>query len=422
MKILNICVHLGGGVGAVIDNLIKHDDKNVHTVACLNPNDERSWQIEGAYHNLRQWPEKLDYLIKCNDIVLLHWYNNPVLYEFLCLHDIPECRLVVWSHSNCLNPPYVIPERLVDMCDRFIFTSPVSYQAKEYKELSDEQKEKFDVIWSVEDLESFYNIKKTSHETFNVGYVGTIDFNSKIHPDFVSICAAIDIPNVKFIVCGGGPDIETLKAQVKEAGLTDKFVITGQVSQDELLQYYAQMDVFGYPLYEKHIGTCEQVIGEAMAAGVVPVVLDNAPEREIINFYGSGEITAYAYYPKKIEDFYNNLELLKQFSNNAQETASMIYDTDEMISLWQQEFTELMWINKSKKSWYGNNVGSYLFKESLGKYAKPFENDDRTGIVELLRKSRQWKSESKGSIKQYAKCYPEDKQLKEWENILNDAK
>lgn len=414
MKILHVAVHLGGGVGAVIDNLIKHDNKNIHTIGCLNPNDSRSVQIEDAYHGLRNWPEKLNYLIKCNDIVLLHWYNNPLLYEFLCLQNIPECRLVIWSHSNCLNPPYVIPERLVDMCDRFIFTSPVSYQAKEYQELSDKQKQKFGVIWSVSDLTKFYNIKKVLHgDTFNVGYCGTIDFNSKIHPDFVSLCADIDIPNVKFIVCGGGPDLELLKEQIQEKGLTDKFVITGQLNQDELLQWYAQMDVFGYPLYEKHIGTCEQVIGEAMATGVVPVVLDNEPEKFIVDNWRTGIRSTEEKYAESIKWIYlhkDNLFLHK-------ESVKAIYNTESMLSAWQQEFTELMWINKSKKSWYGNNIGSYLFKESLGKYAKPFNDDDRIGIVALLRRSRQWASVSKGSIKQYAKCYPEDKKLKEWEKI-----
>jgi L-malate glycosyltransferase len=423
MKILHIACHLGGGIGAVIDNWIKNDKDNVHTIACLNPNDDRSWQIEGAYHDLRNWPEKLDYLIKCNDVIVLHWYNNPVLYEFLCLHQMPECRLMVWAHSNCLNPPYVIPENLVNMCDRFIFTSPVSYHAKEYLELSDEQKNKFGVIWSVSDLTKFYNIKKVKHETFNVGYVGTIDLNSKMHHDFVSMCRSIDIADIKFIVCGGGPDLELLKSQVKAAGLAEKFTITGQISQDELLGYYAQMDVFGYPLYEKHIGTCEQVLGEAMAAGVVPVVLDNAPEHFIIDNDVNGVIChGIEPYMSIIKELHNTPYWKLELQNGLYPCSHMRYSTHQMIFEWDAEISIVAMYPKSKKSWYGNNVGSYLFKESIGKYAKSFANDDRTGIVELLRHTRQWKSASKGSIKQYAKCFPEDKNLKEWEGIAGEIK
>jgi hypothetical protein len=236
------------------------------------------------------------------------------------------------------------------------------------------------------------------------------------------MCAAVDIPNVQFIVCGGGPDLETLKSQVHEKGMADRFIITGQVSQDELLNYYARMDVFGYPLYEKHIGTCEQVIGEAMAAGVVPVVLDNEPEKKIITNLEDGLITQKEHYSKDLKMLYDDELLYDNMYQCSIQTAKNKYDTWRMIPAWQQEFTELMQIDKSKKSWYGNNVGSYLFKESLGKHAKPFENDDRLGIVELLRHTRQWASESKGSIKQYAKCYPEDEKLKEWESILGEIK
>jgi glycosyltransferase involved in cell wall biosynthesis len=366
-------------------------------------------------HNLKEYPDLLTALITNVDIVLLHWYNNPVLYEFLILNILPPCRLVIWAHANNLYPPYVIPERLVDMCDRFIFTSPVSYQAKEYQQLSDKQKEKFDVIWSVADMEKFYAVKKVPHEKFNIGYAGTIDFNSKLHPDFVDLCAAIDIPNVHFIVCSSGPDLDKLKQQVADKSLIDKFTFTGRV--DDLAPWFAQMDVFGYPLYEKHYGTCEQVLGEAMAAGIVPVVLDNEPEKFIDSI-----ITAYAYYPKKIEDLYKYRDELDNYSQMAKESAHEIYDTDKMLSAWTQEFTELMWIGKSRKSWFGKRTGSFLLLESLGQYAKAFRDNDRFGIIEILRKNRQWASESKGSIKQYANTFPEDEMLKEWHEILKEIK
>jgi hypothetical protein len=65
-------------------------------------------------------------------------------------------------------------------------------------------------------------------------------------------------------------------------------------------------------------------------------------------------------------------------------------------------------------------TGSDVFIKSIGKYGKPFQDyiDAVNNIQKLFRSSRQWASENKGSIKQYARYFPDDPYLKEWIKLL----
>lgn len=418
-NILHVAVHTGGGVGTTIKNLVESMTDCNHVVACLNNEDPRSFKVAGSIHDLRNNTELLTDLIADADVVLLHWYNNPLLYEFLMTTHIPPCRLIVWGLANNLCAPYIMPEKLVNMCDRFIVSTPASFQSQEYQKLTQEQKNKFGCIWAVADMGQFATSTRIEHDTFNIGYSGTIDFNSKLHPDFVPMCKAINIPNVSFIFTGDGPHIDDVKQQVKEAGLWDKFTFTGRVH--DLSPWYAQMDVFGYPLYEKHYGTSEQVIGEAMAAGAVPVVLNNPPEYQIVTHNYNGIITDTHNYPKEIERLYNNPNILKSLSKNARSRSRELYNTDIMITQWRGEIERIMDMPKTRKTWYSDDMGSWLFIQSLGEYGRIFEVGNKADIIDLFKSNRQWLSVSKGSILQYSQIYPNDMRLKEWRDILCEA-
>lgn len=75
-------------------------------------------------------------------------------------------------------------------------------------------------------------------------------------------------PNVKFLVIGGGPEMEQLKEQVKDAGLSSQIIFTGPKPWDEIGLYYQLGDVFVSASQSETQGL---TYIEAMAAGV-PVV------------------------------------------------------------------------------------------------------------------------------------------------------
>lgn len=75
-------------------------------------------------------------------------------------------------------------------------------------------------------------------------------------------------PDVKFLIIGGGPEMEQLKEQVRDYGLDDKIIFTGPKPWDEIGLYYQLGDVFVSASQSETQGL---TYIEAMAAGL-PVV------------------------------------------------------------------------------------------------------------------------------------------------------
>jgi len=58
---------------------------------------------------------------------------------------------------------------------------------------------------------------------------------------------APDMPDLRYVVVGAGPDLGRLKAQVTDSSLEGNVVFAGKVSQRELSAYYALCDIFIMP-------------------------------------------------------------------------------------------------------------------------------------------------------------------------------
>ena len=321
MKILSITSHLGGGLGNVILNLATHT--NNHAIVCLDYANEKAKKIcDDSYTWL--FDKQIQDRKHCNemieeaDIVLVHWYDHPMLAELFST-PVPDCRLVYWCHKN-----YPVSPNILGYPDLFLDVSPVQGHGRH--------------IWSVGDMARFREIQPRKHKGFNVGYVGTYDYK-KLHPRFIEMCNAINIPGVSFPVVG----------EVKCNGIsTTRFPLIGKV--DDVAPYLAEMDVFGYPLRSDHYGTCEQVLGEAMSAGIVPVVMANEAEKLIVHHMYNGLVSLDENeYVDNIKMLYDNKKLRAELSENAKVFAKELYSTETMISEWNDVFEELMGKPKTKK-------------------------------------------------------------------------
>lgn len=418
-KILHIAVHLGGGIGTVLTNWIKKDTKNEHTILCLSRTYYNNYNDKNIHENMRANPELSDWIEK-SDIVIIHFWNHPLLFDFLINENIPKCRLCFWSHVSGLNPPYVFSEKLINFADRFIFSSPISYEAAEIKKMRAMVSLKLGFIWTTGDISEFLKIEKIPHDTFNVGCIGTLDC-SKLHPDFVEMCAGIDIPNVKFIMVGGGCDADKIKRQVKDRGMEDKFLFTGVVK--DVKPYLAIMDVFGYPLNPQHYGTCEQVLGEAMAAAVIPIVMNNPAENHILrSLYPWSVCDSEKEYIRGIKFVYKCCNR-PEFIEDVRDSSKEMYNIRHMVNEWNRDFWLLMKYEKTAKGWpadYTRNTqtGHGIFMESLGDYGKILEAGNPADIRAMFQTNQQWKSKSKGSVLQYLQAFPDDKKLQEWSELL----
>ena len=400
VKILHITPHLGGGVGHVVLNWLQSDDKNNHIIATLDYANEESINI-CKKHNIElfQAVPTSEIINKINevDIVIIHFWNHPLLYDFLIRNALPPCRLIMWSHISGKEPPNIFTDKILKYPDKFIFTSPISFDFVE-------NKDKYECILSTGGINHILGLKNIKHDGFNLGYIGTVDY-AKMHPDYIKVHKKIEAD--RFIIVGGNNEKEISK------NTDSRFEFIGKVQN--IKPYLAQMDIFAYLLNPKHFGTAEQVLQEAMAAGVVPVVLNNPCEASLVKHDETGFIA------KNINEYIKYIELLKndkitraRLSDNAKIYAKEMFSIENLISKWNQVIDDTLTLNKTEKLWEIENI--YItpfdvFLESLGEYSHIFETNDNIEIKKILKEDN-WSSNSKGTPKQYLLFFNNDKRLK----------
>jgi glycosyltransferase involved in cell wall biosynthesis len=323
MKVLHVTPHLGGGIGTVLMDWMDKVYGEHEIVVLDNQIKEmrgRRWVTfnSGTHPVLiagatMDYNERVSSLIHHADIVLVHYWDHPMLADLFAV-PLPDCRMVWWCHKNIK-----YSQRELDYPDLWIDTSPIQLNGR--------------YIWSTGDISRFLNLQPKPHNGFNVGYIGTVDFK-KLHPNFFDMCNEIDknIPNVHFIVVGenniGGHN-------------GSLFTFIGKV--DDVAPYLAEMDIFSYPLRPDHYGTSEQVLGEAMAAGIVLVVMGNPCEMLIVKHGGNGFVaTTEADYVAHIQYLYNHPIRRRALSNAATIDAKKLYSIDTMIQKWNDVFEEMM--------------------------------------------------------------------------------
>lgn len=440
-KVLHITPHLGGGVGRVLLNYlqnVQNDSDFLHEVACLDYANENAIEVtsnigiimtDRMSYNIK----KLHSMITEADIVLIHWWNHPLLYAFLVKEILPPARIIFWSHISGFHPPYVFNKTALNYPDIFVFTTPLSLETPEVKSLSEERHKYLRVIWSTGGIKHVESIKRKPHVGFKIGYVGTVDY-CKMHPDFVKISSKINIPDVQFIVCGGSSEAQIQK-ETLQYGTEKRFVFTGQVNN--ITDYLSEFDVFGYPLAPYHYGTCEQSLCESMAAGIPPVVLANKTEKYIVEDGITGIVAKNEReYINGIKNLYNNLALRKLLSSNAKKVAKQRFSMELMVNKWTNVFNEILTFPKITRKWKGKYNGksespANLFLESLGNYDKPFlafcyaykVNDKIKTRNEIVKmgKSPIWQARTRGTVHHYNHFFPGDFYLEEWSKLMTHS-
>jgi glycosyltransferase involved in cell wall biosynthesis len=371
-------------------------------------------------------------LIADSDIVLIHWWNHPLLYDFLVREQLPASRVIIWSHIAGSPPPNNFTDKILRYPDIFVFTTPLSYKVKDVQDLSDEHKKYLRDVWSTGGVDRIKSLKLKKHAGFNIGYIGNVDY-AKMHPDFLDICNRVDIPNVNFIIVGG-PNGKQMEQEAERFGIGGKFNFTGFVPEIKKWEYLSLFDIFGYPLAPHHYGSCDQVLQESMAAGVVPVVLANPMESYMVKDGITGIVAKDKDgYVRALKDLYHNRELRKSLSKNAKEYAIHTFSLEKMVNDWDRIFNEVLDFPKTARRWKINKKikdisPKDIFLESLGHHGKDFvsycnaKNDKEKkiamGEIKKLAESANWQSKTKSTVHQYNSFFPDDKCLSFWSRLM----
>ena len=438
--ILHITPHVGGGLGSVLLSTLKNSIRNNSMFRhefIVTDSKPLSYKAINRFFKYREYIhiKKSDEFIKkkiiAADIVQVEFWNHPQIYEFLTNFKFPRSRLILCSHISGLARPQIITQNVINFSDIFLSVSETAKSLSLFKKknnILNFKKLKF-VKFPI-DFDRLKDIRKKNHKNFNVTYIGTLDYH-KLHRDYLKMSNSINIPNIKFLICGGGDDKIKIEEESKKYS-NDKFKFLGFVNN--IKKILEITDIFGYPLNKYHYGTGEQVVLEAMYSKIPVVAFSNQAEKIIIKNKKNGLLVKNSNdYKKAIENLFFDKKKRNEIGVNAHKHILKNFSAIACFNELEKIYKNLMskkkklrifktLLPKNKK-----NIGSQLFIESLGneanEFLKSYKNNGKlinNKINSIIKNSEtELKSKNKGSLFQYLYYFPNDPYLNFWAGLVS---
>ena len=390
-----------GGAGRALGFLMRSLTGFEHRVLALDP-----WPGEAEAHRE----------LAAADLVQLHFWNTPELYGLLA-RDLPPMRLVLMPHVGGASAPHVLTRELVDHVDEAVAVSEHTLGIAGLENLP--------VIPATGGWERLDGIERIPHAGFNVGYVGTVDF-AKMHPDYVAMSAAVDVPHVRFPVCGAGRAYPAIAGQADELGVTERFEFRGWV--DDVRPVLGTLDVFGYPLCEDNYSAAELVLQEAMYAGVPPVVLPYGGAARVVDDGRTGMVAGDEDdYLRCVEALHRSPALRERLGSAAREHARRAWAPERIAARWRRLYEGLLARPKTERPpLFAGLEGAALFVRTLGDAAPQFERSlvasdagERLEAEQAIAASSPvLLSASTGGLLHYRRHFPDDPDLNRWAALV----
>ena len=284
MNVLHLTPHMGGGVGRALLGVASNVNNGIeHSFICLEKPEKKQFleaiRELGCKVLVAPSRTKIIEQIEASDIVQLEWWRHPATIECLSHLSSISMRLVVWCHVSGLYNE-IIPEQLLKSSARFLLTSACSLQSTQIQRLSSEEKERLAIVHSNGGLEAWpMSSACDEHEPLAVGYIGSLNF-AKLHPNYVDFLASVAIDDFKISLIGDLTNQDVLQHQAISLNKPKLLNFVGYV--EDVPTALSKINVLAYLQNPTHYGTNENALLEAMAMGIVPVVLNNPAECEIV--------------------------------------------------------------------------------------------------------------------------------------------
>jgi glycosyltransferase involved in cell wall biosynthesis len=279
MKVLHLAVHLGGGIGKAHAALAPHLPADVRQrfVLLQEPIDNRHVDTimrHGGEIITGADTPMLRLLIADADVVQFEYWGHPALDELIAKVDIPQAS-VCWLHISGFGKPS-LPLSLLHAVERVALTSPISRPLFPSQLLR-----KTSVINSGFGFDNAP--QRIRREKPAIAYLGTVEFK-KLHRGIFDAIDALDDDMAPVSLWGHiSPEVATCAAAMRHP---ERIELRGHTLDP--VSALAEADIFFYPLRRDHYGTAENALLEAMSMGLVPVILDNPAEMEIVAHGKSG--------------------------------------------------------------------------------------------------------------------------------------
>ena len=277
--------------------------------------------------------------------------------------DFVPSRMLVWCHVAGMDAPQVIVPELLEDGDVTLATNPTTFnELLAFSRLSiQERKLKAAMIVDPADFSRLDKLNAQDHKGFNIGYIGTVKHH-RLHPHFMRMSSAIEIPDINIIVCGSGIERE-LMLQARLLKSEKRFSFLGHV--DDVLPVLEQLDVFGYPLCEDTDVSADLNLQEAMYAGIPPVAFRHGGIKWLILDHYSGLLVdTEKEYRAAIEHLYHDPEDRQRIGQNARQVAQQLYGASNAAPKLNRLYASLLERPKSRHVWAWTSPDSHQFSAS----------------------------------------------------------
>ncbi len=406
MNVLHLTPHLGGGVGKAHAAIAAASSRDVRRTYFLleEPRDRRFPSlVEASGATLMTGgPAELQAAVEAADVVQIEWWNHPRLYQCLSGWSLPAMRSVVWAHISGLFPP-LLPERLAEMPDRLLFTSPCSLQADNLRDLPPSLRTRLGVVNSGF---GFGTVADAVQNPSRAVYLGTVDF-VKMHPAFFEIVDAVGHKDFSVEIWGQfDPHGEPA---ARAAAMRQPARVSLEGAHGDPQSMLSEAGILVYLLRPDHYGTAENVLIEAMSLGVAPLVMANPAEMAVVEDGRTGLVaTDPADAAIKLAWMLDHPEQVSAMGRAAAATVARTHIPSLSAQALQTCYAELLSQPKRVVD----------FSEFLGSDAARWflSTQTRPGNVLAIADFSSSGAASKGSLAHFLACMPEDVTLRSLAN------
>ena len=419
-EILHITTHMGGGVGKVLSGILTvfaAEGKDRHELLLLEEPEKRNFfdplAEAGIAARVEKDAAKIREAMARADLVQLEWWHHPRMARFLSELLPMPVRLVLWAHVSGTFYPW-LPPAFLRVPQRFVFTSAYSYENPFWDAATCAwTKEHAAMINSV----GYFSSEALCHEKhdgFVIGYVGTLSY-AKLHPEFCRFCARVkDIPGARFRLVGDAENEAQIRRDAEPFGIAEQLSFAGYV--DDVTAELRRMDVFVYLLNLQHFGTTENVLLEAMKAGLAVVALDQCAEKHIVHHGETGLLVRTPEeYEQAVRYLYAHPEERARLGRNARRYIEENFSVERTAARLSAVYDEVMEADKSVCDFTG--MGKNPHEVFLNFLPPDLRDAFSSGslpqeLPEILL------GERKSSVRHFARLFPEDAMLCGWAHEL----
>jgi glycosyltransferase involved in cell wall biosynthesis len=272
VEVLHVIQQFGrGGASQALISLIDVETSSRHRVVSLIPAvpSARYHLVEKGIPLFENPPQlELESLVESADIVQIHFWNTPELYEFMSRPI--TARLILWSHVAGKTAPHIVTPELASYSDLIISTG-LPFDNLCDRGLVIKPRTPHNITQSPRPTE------KT--EPFTVGIFGTLD-SSRSEASAFDVFIAAKLPGAKLLVVGNGNLLPIWRAQAESLNMLDRIEFTGFVN--DVGSQLSRMDILLHMPRKDSFATSDLALQEALLAGVVPVVTSGTPVTDLV--------------------------------------------------------------------------------------------------------------------------------------------